>query len=65
MEKIINRQRQLVNLTKTEHLRSIFHEINWDNRLIAIRGAKGVGKTTLMLQYIKMNFSWNNFTFFS
>lgn len=55
MEKIINRQRQLVNLTKTEHLRSIFHDINWDNRLIAIRGAKGVGKTTLMLQYIKMN----------
>lgn len=55
MEKIINRQRQLLNLTRTEHIRSIYHSINWNGRLIAIRGAKGVGKTTLMLQYIKMN----------
>lgn len=55
MEKLINRQRQLLRLTQTEHIRSIFHDINWNSRLIAIRGAKGVGKTTLMLQYIKMN----------
>ncbi len=31
------------------------NEIHWENRLIAIRGAKGVGKTTLMLQYLKMH----------
>lgn len=54
MEKIINRQMRLLNLTQVEHVRSIFYDINWDSRLIAIRGAKGVGKTTLMLQYIKM-----------
>lgn len=54
MEKIINRQMRLLNLTQIEHVRSIFYDINWDSRLIAIRGAKGVGKTTLMLQYIKM-----------
>jgi predicted AAA+ superfamily ATPase len=29
--------------------------INWSNRLFAIVGARGVGKTTLMLQYIKQN----------
>ncbi len=45
---------RLLNLTQVEHVRSIFYDINWDSRLIAIRGAKGVGKTTLMLQYIKM-----------
>ena len=39
MEKIINRQRQLLNLTQTEHVRSIYHDINWNSRLIAIRGA--------------------------
>lgn len=55
MEKLFNRQRQLLNLTQTEHVRSIYHDINWDNRLVVIRGAKGVGKTTLMLQYIKQN----------
>ncbi len=29
--------------------------INWQNRLIIIVGARGVGKTTLILQYIKEN----------
>jgi predicted AAA+ superfamily ATPase len=29
--------------------------IRWDARLIGIKGARGVGKTTLMLQYIKQN----------
>lgn len=55
MERIISRQRQLLNLTRTEHIRSIYYDINWENRLVAIRGAKGVGKTTLMLQYIKLH----------
>ncbi len=30
-------------------------EIRWDARLIGIKGARGVGKTTLLLQYIKKN----------
>lgn len=30
--------------------------INWDNRLIIIRGQKGVGKTTMILQHIKSTF---------
>ena len=33
--------------------RSLMTVINWDARLIAIRGARGVGKTTMLLQYIK------------
>lgn len=32
-------------------------EINWEARLIGIRGARGVGKTTLLLQYIKLHLS--------
>lgn len=35
--------------------RGIMAEIAWDARLVGIRGARGVGKTTLMLQYIKQN----------
>jgi len=34
-------------------VRSIISDIQWDNRLIGIRGARGVGKTTLLLQYMK------------
>ena len=29
--------------------------IDWHDRLIGIKGARGVGKTTLLLQYIKQN----------
>ncbi len=32
-------------------------KINWNAPLIAIRGPRGVGKTTLMLQYIKLNYA--------
>ena len=33
--------------------RSLLDSIHWENRMIGIRGARGVGKTTLILQYIK------------
>ena len=36
--------------------RSLMTVINWDARLIAIRGARGVGKTTMLLQYIKKRY---------
>ena len=39
---------------KTTFLRYLYHEINWDSRLIGIKGMRGVGKTTLLLQRIKL-----------
>lgn len=36
--------------------RPIYFHINWDNRLIGIKGPKGVGKSTLILQHIKETF---------
>lgn len=36
--------------------RSLMNVINWDARLIAIRGARGVGKTTMLLQHIKKTY---------
>lgn len=33
--------------------RYLWDRINWDNRLIAITGARGTGKTTLLLQHIR------------
>lgn len=55
MDRIIERCHRLLNLTQTKYVRSQMNTINWNNRLIAIRGMKGVGKTTLMLQYIKLH----------
>ena len=37
----------------TSFKRYLFHTVDLDNRLIAIKGARGVGKTTLLLQIAK------------
>ena len=50
MDTLIRRYKRLLTATSTTYIRSLMDTINWDNRLIAIRGARGVGKTTLMLQ---------------
>ena len=41
--------------TPTNFLRYLHDRINWKNRMIAILGERGVGKTTLMLQKIKLD----------
>ena len=42
-----------------QHQRSLMDEINWNARLIGIRGARGVGKTTMMLQHIRETYGLN------
>jgi len=42
-----------IELTDLSYKRSLYNQINWNNRLIGIKGPKGVGKTTLVLQHIK------------
>lgn len=56
METLFAKQDRLLMLTSTEIIRTIMHKINWDAQLIGIRGPRGVGKTTLMLQYIKQHY---------
>ncbi|MDA3905339.1 MAG: AAA family ATPase [Bacteroidales bacterium] len=46
---------RLINATPLHFSRSIMEIIQWDARLIGVKGARGVGKTTLLLQYIKKN----------
>lgn len=36
--------------------RYLYNQINWKARIISIRGARGVGKTTLILQHILENY---------
>lgn len=42
-----------ISVAPTAFHRYLFNQINWKNRLIGIKGAKGCGKTTLMFQHIK------------
>ena len=38
----------------TGYVRDIHDKISWESRLTAILGARGVGKSTLVLQHIKL-----------
>ncbi len=44
-------RRRLLNVTTRFH-RFLYQRINWSVRLIGIKGARGVGKTTMLLQRI-------------
>ena len=43
---------RLVSQVSTEHQRYLYNQLPWDARMLCIRGARGVGKTTLLLQRI-------------
>lgn len=36
--------------------RYLYDQINWESRIISIKGARGVGKTTMLLQHILENY---------
>lgn len=57
MERLIELYREKISYTQMDFIRSFEHKVNWNARLICIRGARGTGKTTLMLQHIKRTFS--------
>ncbi|MBB5436946.1 hypothetical protein HDC92_000610 [Pedobacter sp. AK017] len=53
MEAILQKSDSLVQLVNLEFKRYLFHQVKWNNRLIGIKGARGTGKTTLILQHLK------------
>lgn len=57
MEKLIQRFQALLAATDTSFLRYNHKLIDWNDRMTAIVGARGVGKTTLLLQHIKLSLS--------
>jgi len=56
MEKLFERHDAYISTISMDYVRDMMQRINWDARLIVIRGPKGVGKSTLMKQYIKSHF---------
>lgn len=59
MEKLIELFRKKIASTNMDFIRSLESQINWNSRLVCIRGARGTGKTTLLLQHIKKTFGNN------
>ena len=54
---LIDTYHRKIMTTSLTFKRYLYSKINWNVRLLGIRGARGVGKTTLILQYIKENFN--------
>ena len=60
MEQLTKIHKKLVKETELSFFRYLYHEIDWGNRIVGIRGPRGVGKTTLMLQHIKNDLNIND-----
>ena len=56
MEAFFRTHRYLVEHVKAPVRRTLMDEIDWNDRLIGIKGTRGVGKTTFLLQYAKEMF---------
>lgn len=53
MDGLIANYKRLLRLIDTSFHRYMYDKVNWNGRLAGIVGARGVGKTTMILQYIK------------
>ena len=56
MDTLFRKSDRLLANTGTDIVREKMDEIHWNSRLITIIGAKGVGKSTLIKQYLKLNY---------
>ena len=56
MESFFRTHAYLVEHVHAPVRRLLMDEINWQDRLIGIKGSRGVGKTSFLLMYAKENF---------
>ena len=54
METLFETSKSLLARVSTQYVRDIHNQIDWSSRLVAILGSRGVGKTTLILQHIRL-----------
>ena len=60
MEAFFRTHRYLVEHVNAPVRRTLMDEIDWSDRMIGIKGTRGVGKTTFLLQYAKERFDIND-----
>ncbi len=59
MEQLIVNYKRILKLTTSGFHRYLYDKVNWNGRLVGIVGARGVGKTTMILQHIKEHLDVN------
>lgn len=57
IQPLVNAFHRKLAATDVRFKRYLYDRINWDVRLLGIKGARGVGKTTLLMQHIKETFA--------
>ena len=60
LEKLFGVQSQVLQPISDSFYRFLYQKIDWENRLIGIKGPRGSGKTTLLLQRIKFDLKQQN-----
>ena len=60
MEAFFRTHEYLVDHTSAPVRRALMDEIDWNDRMIGIKGTRGIGKTTFLLQYAKDNYAPND-----
>jgi predicted AAA+ superfamily ATPase len=60
MNSLYQRYDLLIRNTSLNFKRYLFDELPWGSRLLGIVGPRGVGKTTMILQYIKEQLDFNS-----
>lgn len=56
MKTIFKKYYSKIARTQLKSVRPFIDKIDWTNRVIGIKGNRGVGKTTIILQYLKLNY---------
>jgi uncharacterized protein len=64
MNELYQYQEEILEKVSDQFFRSLYHELNWDTRFLGITGLRGVGKTTILLQYLKFDAPDRNHTLY-
>ncbi len=59
MEELFSLSYKYVKQVDDRFKRYLYQKIDWQSRLVIIIGARGIGKSTMMLQYMKENLALN------
>ena len=59
METLIKKHKMFISQTSMDIVRDMVNQVNWSKPLVAIKGSRGVGKTTMMRQYIRQTYGVN------
>ena len=56
LQPLIDNYHRKISKINLQFKRYLHNQINWESRIICIKGARGVGKTTMLLQHILENY---------